>query len=255
MTQIPWKRWIALLLLVVVLGVAFVNLGEWQLQRLDERRDKNATVVAHEGAGVLPYGQVFTREIVEADQWQQVTVTGVFDTDPSHQLVVRYRSNGGATGWEIVVPLRASDGRTVLIDRGFVERRPGTDFPASAGAPPAGQVTVVGYVRRNENGGEATIPAQGTIRLINSDDIGRAFGESLVNGYIGVTEMTPAQSGYAPVAPPSLDEGPHLSYALQWFSFTLIAATGLVVFIRNDIRDARKARAKAAAAVAPETED
>lgn len=244
---VPWKRWLALLALVVVLTVAFVNLAQWQLRRLDERRGTNATVVAHEDAPVLPYQQVFDHPIVDADAWQRVTVTGTFDA--AHQLIVRYRNNGDNAGYEVVVPLRAADGRVVLIDRGFVTRPAGQDFPTSVAAPPTGQVTVVGHVRRNEQGPDiATTPASGSIRLINSDAIGAASGLSLVNGYIGALEMTPGQQGFEPIATPPLDEGPHLSYAFQWITFAVIAVVGLFVFIRNDIRDRRKALERAARA-------
>lgn len=242
---VPWKRWLALLALVVVLTVAFVNLAQWQLRRLDERRGTNTTVVNHEGAPVQPYEAVFNHPITDADAWQRVTVTGTFLAD--QQLIVRYRNNGEAAGYEVVVPLKATDGRTVLIDRGFVTRPAGQDFPTTVDAPPPGQVTVVGHVRRNEQGpANATTPASGSVRLINSDAIGAASGLTLVNGYIGALEVTPPQTGFEPVSTPPLDEGPHLSYALQWASFAIIAIVGLFVFIRNDIRDRKKAAAKAA---------
>ncbi len=248
-STVPWKRWVALLVLVVCLVIAFVNLGQWQLRRLDERRGDNAVVVAHEDAPVRPYEQVFDHTITDDDQWQRVTITGTFDAE--HQLIVRYRNNGDAAGYEVVVPLRASDGRTILIDRGFIARPAGQDFPTTVAPPPEGQVTIVGHVRRNEQGPDnATTPAASSVRLINSDAIARASGLTLVSGYIGVLEMTPAQAGYEPIATPPLDEGPHLSYALQWFTFSLIALGGLIVFIRNDIRDRKKALARAARAAA-----
>lgn len=247
--RLPWTRWVALLLFVVCLVVAFVNLGQWQLRRLDERRGDNATVRVHEAAPIVDYQQVFDHPITDADAWQRVRVTGTFD--PAGQLIVRYRTNSGTPGYEVVVPLRADDGRTVLIDRGFLARPVGEDFPTSVDGPPSGVVTVIGYVRRNEQGPpQAVTPASGSVRLINSDAIGEFLGRPLVNGYIDTTEMTPPQSGYQPVQTPPLDEGPHLSYALQWFTFSLIALLGTVVLIRNDIRDRKKAEAKAARAAA-----
>lgn len=244
---VPWRRWIALLLVVVCLVIAFVNLGQWQLRRLDQRRGDNAIVVAHEGSPVVGYEQVFDHPISDADEWQRVRATGTFD--PAGQVIVRYRNVGGEAGYEVVVPLRADDGRSVLIDRGFVARPPGQDFPTAVPPPPAGTVTVIGYVRRNEQGpANALTPASGAVRLINSDAIGSTLGIPLVDGYISALEMSPPQQGYTPIPTPSLDEGPHLSYALQWFSFSLIALGGLVVFIRNDIRDRRKAEARAARA-------
>ena len=62
--------------------------------------------------------------------------------------------------------------------------------------PPAGEVTLVGYVRRNEQGDEkATTPQQGSIRLINSDALATWVGTPLVNGYIGLLEVTPPRNG------------------------------------------------------------
>lgn len=245
-----WLRWALLTLFVIGLGVTFFNLGQWQLSRLEERKGSNAVVAAHESSEIRPYEQLMTGVISDADQWQRVSVTGVFDAQ--HQLVARYRSNAGATGWQIVTPLTATDGRTVLVDRGFGVRAPGTDFPSVAPAPPAGTVTVTGYVRRDERGdAKATTPTEASVRLVNSEAIAAWLGRPLVNGYISAQTVTPPQSGdLVPVEPPELTEGPHFSYAMQWFAFAVIAGFGLFILIRNDIVDRRKAAARAARATA-----
>lgn len=244
-----WLRWAVMGVAVTCLAVAFVNLGRWQLDRLQQRRDNNGVVVAHENAAVVDWRTIFTRPITDADQWQRVRVTGTFDAE--HSFVVRYRSNDDQTGWEIVTPLRTADGN-VLISRGFAQRPPSQDFPRTAPAPPAGQVTVVGYVRRNEQGStDAITPVDGQMRLINSDAVAATLSYPLVNGYIGATEVTPAPTdGLVPVDPPELTEGNHFSYALQWFSFAIIAGIGLLVLVRSDLRDRRRAAEKAAAEAA-----
>lgn len=241
----PWLRWALLTLFAATLAITFVNLGLWQLRRLDDRRESNATVVAHESAAVRPYAELMNRVITDDDQWQRVTVSGTFLTDGS--LVARYRSNAGDTGYEVVSPLLADDGRTVLVDRGFARRPTDQDFPSVAPAPPAGRVTVIGYVRRDERGAAiALTPAERSVRLISSEAIGTWLGRPLVNGYISALTITPpATDGLVPVEPPELTDGPHFSYAMQWFLFTIIAGAGLVVLIRNDVRDHRKAEARA----------
>ena len=55
-----WLRWALLILFVAVLGVVFVNMGEWQLDRLAQRKERNATTIANEQSPVRPYEQVFT---------------------------------------------------------------------------------------------------------------------------------------------------------------------------------------------------
>lgn len=246
-----WLRWAALLAFVVVLGAVFIRLGEWQLHRLEWRKESNATVVANAALPVRPWAEVFTKTITDADQWQRVQVTGTFDT--ADQLIARYRSNAGEKGSEVVTPLRTTTGQTILVNRGMLQHADSNPDPGSVPAPPTGEVTIVGFVHRNEQGRTtALVPVEGRVRLINSDEIGRAMGVDLVNGYVTVLEMTPPQSGdLVPIQPPELTEGPHLSYAIQWFAFTLIAVSGAVILIRADLRDRRKLREQAAPAGAP----
>lgn len=248
-----WPRWLALAAFVIGLSVAFVNLGYWQLDRLDQRRARNQAVVAHEDSPVVEFGDVFGRPISEQDQWQRARVTGTFDAD--HQFLVRYRSNAGVTGYEVVTPLRTDAGRAVLVDRGFAQRPAGQDFPSVIPPPPAGTVTVVGHVRRSEQGNpEAVEPNGNQVRLINAEALGRALPYPVVDGYLGALTMTPEQTGgLVPVSPPELTEGSHLAYAVQWFMFTGIAGIGLIVLIRSDVR--QRARAERKLASVPEREE
>jgi cytochrome oxidase assembly protein ShyY1 len=236
-----WLRWALLIIFVAVLGVVFVNLGEWQLDRLAQRKERNATTIINEQKPVQPYEQIFTRPITDADQWQRVEARGTFDAQ--HQFVVRYRSNGDADGYEVVTPLRTATG-AVLVDRGFIPLERGTQIPSVAPAPPTGEVTVVGHVRRDEKGRRAaTTPVGNQMRLINSQAIAATLPYPIATGYIGLLTIQPEQQGgFQPIKLPELSEGPHFWYALQWFMFTAVAAAGIVVFIRGDLRARREER-------------
>lgn len=257
MTKRMLIRWGALVALMAVLAFVFVQLGEWQFRRLDERRATNAQVREFSAKDPVPYEQVMDHEIVDADQWQVVTVTGMY-TGETYQ--VRYRNQAGA-GTEVLSVMQAHDGREVLVDRGFIPRPPGQPGAAPPAAP-SGKVTVTGYVKRNERGkDEAIVPHEFKIRLINSDAIGESLGRELVNGYVAAFESSPADSEQLqPMQLPELDEGPHESYAWQWFSFTVIGVIGVIVLIRADLRDhkkaqRRKARLAAKAAAASESDE
>jgi cytochrome oxidase assembly protein ShyY1 len=234
-----WLRWALLIAFVAVLGAVFVNLGEWQLDRLAQRKERNATTIGNEQKPVQPYAAVFTHLITDADQWQRVEARGTFDAD--HQFVVRYRSNGDADGYEVVTPLRTATG-TVLVDRGFIPLEHGARIPSVAPAPPTGEVTLVGHVRRSEKGRRAaTTPVGNQMRLINSDAIAATLPYPIASGYIGLLTIEPEQpGGFQPIPLPELSEGPHFWYAVQWFMFTAIAAAGIVVFIRSDLRARRE---------------
>jgi cytochrome oxidase assembly protein ShyY1 len=241
-----WVRWTLLVVFVAVLGTVFINLGQWQLDRLRERKERNATTIANEQAPIRPAANVFTRPITDADQWQRVEARGTFDGD--HQFLIRYRSNRGTDGYEVVTPLRMGAG-TLLVDRGFVPLAGGAQVPSAAAPPPAGEVVVVGHVRRNERGRSAAItPVNGQVRLINSDALAAALPYPVLNGYLGaLTIDPPQQGGLQPIALPELSQGPHFWYAVQWFMFTGIGVAGIVVFIRGDLKVRREQQLAAAA--------
>ena len=56
--------------------------------------------------------------------------------------------------------------------------------------------------------------------------------------YVELTESDPPEPGgpLEPVAEPSLDEGPHLSYAVQWFIFSALVAIGWFLAVRRSRR-------------------
>lgn len=234
-----WKKWLALLVFVAVLGTTFVILGNWQLDRLEERRANNARVIAAEEAPIRPYAEVLGGPVAEEDQWQRVEATGRYE---AQQFVVRYR-NYGQPGIEIVTPLRTTEGDLLLVDRGFWPRASREMTAAEVPPAPAGEVTVVGHIRRNERGPErATLPdEQGRVRLISAPEISRALGEDTLDGYITLVESDPAQDEVLePVPLPELSDGPHFWYAVQWFLFCGIALVGLVIFIRSDLLGKKK---------------
>ncbi|WP_210115798.1 SURF1 family cytochrome oxidase biogenesis protein [Acidipropionibacterium timonense] len=241
-----WVRWLALIGLTAVLAAVMIRLGEWQVHRLEGRRAANAIIRTNRSAAPVDWSTLFGGSITSAQQWRPVTATGTFDA--TKQIQVRYRSVGSTDGSEIVTVLHTTSGRDVLVDRGLLPRSASSGDDQTIPAPPSGTVTVTGYVRGDENGKPtAVVPVDGKARLINSAAIAKALDVSLPSGYIALTSVTPSQSGgLVPVPYPELDEGPHLSYAIQWFCFTVIAVAGVVILIRADLRDRHKIAQRAA---------
>lgn len=248
-------RWIGLALFVALLCAVMIRLGEWQIHRLQGRREANAIIRTHRTVQAVGWATIFRPgERLPADaMWRQVRVSGTFDV--SGQVQVRYRNVGDEQGSEVLTPLRTDDGRTVLIDRGFMHRLDdGADADVSdIPAPPSGRVTITGYAKGNENGkNSAVVPVDGRARLINSESFARAHGTRYVDGYIVLLSSSPEQSpDLKPIPYPELNDGPHLSYAIQWFIFTAIAIGGLFILIRGDIRDRRKGRRRTFSASGP----
>ena len=244
-------RWISLIVFALVLATVFVQLGQWQLRRLDECRANNAVVERAERAEIGDWQDYLgDAPPVAENEWLRVRIEGTYLTD--QQYVVRFRQNGDARGYEVVTPLRTADGRIVLVNRGFGAVPNGGQMPTTAPAAPTGQVSLVARIRLDERGGAGEVPQDGQIRAVNSTAIATDLGMDVVPGWLQLDESDVAQQGdLVPAALPALDEGPHFSYAVQWFSFTLIGVIGVIVFIRADLMDRRKQQARATAFARP----
>lgn len=201
-------RWLVGTLLVLVVAGLCVRLGLWQLDRLDERRQRNDLVAARADADAAP---------LPADPddalYRRVTVTGTYDRD--EQMVEGGRALAGRPGEHVLTLLRTDDGAPVLVNRGWVPNNGATrDAPPPEAAPPTGEVRVTGVV----------LPSR-------------------LDGYpvaIRLERQEPPQAGELPVAlggePVDLGDGPHLSYAVQWFLFAAVALVGWPILIWRTAR-------------------
>ncbi|WBQ02216.1 SURF1 family cytochrome oxidase biogenesis protein [Kribbella sp. CA-293567] len=231
-------RWFTSALVIVVLSVACLQLGRWQLHRLDSRKAHNEVIRKNLAAPVTPLTEIVgpDRVIGEQHDWRTATVTGRYDA--TKQVVVRYRNVNDRPGFEIVTPLLLPDGTAVLVDRGFLPKQGGELAPGTVPAAPSGEVTVTGRLRRSERGGHTNggTPADGTARLINGAEYAPALGLTLYDGYLTVDQQEPAADpAFRGFPGPEIDGGPHFFYALQWFLFGLLAIGGLVYFSRQDV--------------------
>lgn len=224
-----------MLLALVVAGVC-VKLGFWQLDRLHGRRDINARIRVGLAQPARPLSELLADHPAAALGFRQVTVTGTYDT--ADELILYGRTLDGENGNHVLTPLRPSDGGPLLVvDRGWVPFEMDTP-PVRAAAPPSGEVTVTGALFPPDgSGGEAlTSP---TVSRVDLTQLAATYGEDVFPMYVLLAEQSPPQpNGLPKPAPlPELTEGPHLSYAIQWFAFATIALVGLVVLVRRDLRD------------------
>ena len=230
------RRWLALALAVLVLAVLCVRLGLWQFQRLDERRASNAIVehnLAAEPVGVTRLTAV-DGSVPAAEQWRPVTATGRYDT--AELLLVRYQTNAGRSGVDVVVPLVTEDGTAVLVDRGFLESPGRTPDAVEVPAAPAGEVTVTGWLRADSAAGfSATQPSDGTVRAVSATALAGSSTHPLLAGWVQARDESPAPG--TPLSGPELpetDSGPHFFYGLQWFFFALLALVGYLWFAYDE---------------------
>ncbi|MBA2574309.1 MAG: SURF1 family protein [Nocardioidaceae bacterium] len=220
-------RWLGLLVAVLVVGGVCLQLGRWQLSRYDDRLSSNETVRANLVADPVPASEVLDESSgpTTAEQWRVVEATGTYDVD--NQMFVLYRTRDRQPGVEVVVPLVTESGTALIVDRGWIRALAnGNEVPA-APIPPAGEVTVTGWVRIDAEGDSSKVTeSTGTMRAISSREIEESLPYDVYDGFIELTSEDPAVTP-APVqaAPPDIGSGPHFFYGLQWFFFALLALT------------------------------
>jgi cytochrome oxidase assembly protein ShyY1 len=240
-------RWVALFAFALVVAVVCVRLGIWQLHRLHERRAFNAEV----RAGLAAAPQSLDAVLAEAGDdpgsvaYRRVQVTGTYDT--AHEVLLYGRALDGNPGHHVLTPLLYGDGAAVLVDRGWVPFEDDTP-PVASAAPPSGEVTVTGFLLPAVSQGNVVIDrdASGRILTVEHDDPAALQGElpssTLAPLPLQLQQQSPAQSGLPErVPPPELDEGPHLSYMIQWFIFATIAVVGYLILVWREMKDRERA--------------
>jgi surfeit locus 1 family protein len=222
---------------VIVVGVATVvaatcvGLGLWQLRRLDERRAFNAQILARRSDPPI----VIERAGARAAPYRRAVAHGAYDVE--QEVLVFGRSLDGEAGHLVVTPLVFGDESAILVVRGWVPFAMQTP-PIPRAAPPAGDVTVRGSLVPDEGDGSITPDADGVIRVLDVRGIASTLRDDVFPLPLQLQDQAPPQPGSlpAPAPLPELSEGPHLSYALQWFSFAVVSVVGAAVLLRRDRR-------------------
>ncbi|QIK61900.1 SURF1 family protein [Leucobacter viscericola] len=246
-TQVGWtflrsRRWIGYFAMLIVFSVACVMLGNWQFERRAEARaeidriDNNYGAPAVDLADELPTLEAFDES---KQKWETVSVVGEYVGDP---FLARNRPSPNGVGSDLIQPIRTNSGEVFFVDRGWVavDGSEATsvkveDLPQPAG----GEVTVEVRLRA----GEPKIPGRTssgrTVASIDLHELAKLSGtegESYTGAYGMLISESPAgEHGLLPPKP-ERDEGPHLSYALQWYVFILIALIGVGFAARQEYR-------------------
>jgi cytochrome oxidase assembly protein ShyY1 len=221
------RRWLLLLLVVLLFGYACLLLGRWQWHRLESTKAGNAIIRTNQKADPVPVDQVLRHGVdpPDADQYAVVSATGTYD--PSKTVIVRYQTRDGSAGVDVVVPLMTDSGTALLVDRGWVATsNQGLTLPSQVPPPPTGRVTVTGSVRQNAGGSSAEVVNAST-RSVSSTQIEPAIGVPTYGGFVQLlTESPKAATPLTKAEPPDLSNGPHFFYALQWWFFGILGLFG-----------------------------
>ena len=250
-------KWLAFHLLVFGSVALMIWLAFWQLDRLDERRAFNDRVAEQIERPPVPL-DVLLSELLsgagddpEMIEWRQALVSGRYLPE---QVVWFNRSQDGLAGDNVLTALVTDDGTTVVVNRGFVPL--GVAVPA----PPTSDTEILARVRmpQERQRGELTdaTDTDAPVTEVRRIDLGQLSAQlpgEVAPVYLDLIDSIPAvePSDPLPVPAPTLDDGPHLSYAAQWVIFAVCVLIGWVLAVRRSIR-ARRRDVLTAAAGGPE---
>jgi cytochrome oxidase assembly protein ShyY1 len=239
-------KWILSHVLVLVLVVVMINLGFWQLRRLHEKKTYNSSVRANESIAAAPIESLLHPNDPSSRgkdlAFRRVNLTGTYDT--TNEVIIRARSLDERPGVWVATPLVLQDGDAVLVVRGFLPTQGTPDRVPADAEPPNGQITLDGLLQETQTKGVfgATDPSDGRLATLARVDVARMQKQvpyALLPVWVQLQQSQPAQAGPEPelLPEPVLDEGPHFSYAVQWFIFSTIAIVGYPLILRRSARN------------------
>jgi surfeit locus 1 family protein len=234
------RRWIVLTVVVVAAVGTMVALGFWQLRRLHTVREDNSLVRARLAQPAASLGSVLHAGVEPSSVvYRRVRIAGRYDR--VSEILVRNRSFNGQPGSHVLTPLvEQAGGSAIIVDRGWIPLDLSSAEEEATRPPVLQPVNVVGVLFPSERKGSfgPSIPPTGrltTLPRIDVPRIAKQLNYAVHPLYLRLVSQVPPQSGELPVPPglPKLSDGPHLSYAVQWFVFATLATVTYVVLFRR----------------------
>jgi surfeit locus 1 family protein len=223
-------------ILVLIVAGACVRLGFWQLERRGQRAALNA------GLTIRMSEPPVALERVPRDTagwlYRRVHISGV--PDASRAIILPGRLYQGAPGVHVLAPVPLPTGDAVLADFGWAPAADAATVPLDSldlDTPIDATAIVLPFPGDAPGARRSTLSDRGpggfrrVSYAMDPDAMRAQFPYEL--GAIQLQLLPDDDAPPMPVrqAAPALDPGPHLGYAIQWFSFATIAIVGWLVMV------------------------
>lgn len=239
------RKWVLTTLLVLAGTALCIRLGIWQLDRLEQRRAFNHQVESMRAMQALDLNQE-QPENISAMEWRAVSVQGQYDF--ANQIALRNQYYNNEYGYHLMTPLvfdetSSGSGWAVLVDRGWIPAEGNSASSDWRKYDEPGTVSVQGQIRLGQTkpalgGVEDALPANGDRLEVwnnaNLEQIQSQLPYPVLPIYVQPDANESDTQPPIPYQPTiELTEGPHMGYALQWFSFATILFVGYPFFLRK----------------------
>lgn len=212
------------MLLVLLAVPVFVSLGFWQWQRGEYRSRQWADFQRADVAAI----DTSAASLERLPRFTRVQVRGEFDA--ARQVLLDNISREGAPGYEVLTLLRLADGSQLMVNRGWLpfsgyrDRLPDVSLAATGPQRLSGRLSTLPVA--GIAAGRAPPAAEGPWPRVTSFP-----GHAELQHLWGVPLRTPVlllDAGSGPGylrdwKPPGVAPDRNYSYAIQWWSFALLA--------------------------------
>jgi surfeit locus 1 family protein len=217
-------------------AMLFLRLGFWQLDRRSERRARNAMVVAQQRSAPVPWSTLPSDP--DAARYRAASVEGRYEYE--HELVLSGRTHQGSPGVELITPVRiAGTDTAVLVNRGWVYSPDGGSVDLAHWRE-GDTARVAGYVEiySADAGVTTSVTGPRIVRRASRQEIVAKVPYPIAPYYLVSRSDTATINHPARRDLPALDEGPHGSYAVQWFFFAAVAIVGATAVVLRERQEA-----------------
>ncbi len=226
-------RWLALHAVILLIGALCAVAGFWQLDRLSERRERNALVEGRRSQPLVPIEDVMDEQ--DEAVHRRVRTTGRYDV--GREVLLVGRPNRSRPGNHVLTPLVIDGGRALVVDRGWVPPQ-NDSTPVVDALPPDGEVEVTGILLPSEGAAPLSGASKRgeTVARIDVEALGRSLPYRTLPHFLTLTSQQPLQRGELPepIELAELSEGSHRLYAVQWFLFIVIGVVGYGAIVRRE---------------------
>lgn len=248
-------RWLGYYAMLIIFAVGCVLLSQWQFDRRSQAQAEITRIINNYDAPpvaletALPALDSFDPD---SQKWLPIITSGHYLGEAA---LVRNRPGANGTGSALVQAFKTTAGTIILVDRGWVSATVDSsgkaDFATLPIAATETEITLVARLRASEaqvSGRSATVHSAGSI---NTQELAEITGVKddprlVTAAFVQLITETPAQRAGELAPKPALDEGPHLSYALQWIVFIAIAGVGIGYAARQEFKHFNKGSKKVA---------
>jgi len=206
----------------VIMTAILIGLGVWQLERLQWKLGLIAEVSGHMAAAPISLDQALGMDADQV-QYRRVALSGRLDN--AKEAYVFTTGAGGEPVYHVITPFMTDDGRTLLVDRGFV---PKERLDPKSRSAVDGEIRLVGVWRVPDAPGVFTPAPDKAHRIWYARDlqgIAAADHLRLAAPVILEADAAPNPGGWPKGGQTVVSfRNEHLSYAITWFGL----AAGLI---------------------------